>query len=121
SELEAELAESKQGQTRMRQQLEEVQRQAHSLDEKHIAEQSKLEARTNELQTAQVPVEQQIKSLTEALAWETKRREAVERLAVDAFKRRRELEAKLAKSQEAEKALQQQMAGTERPKRQGEL
>src|SRR5262249_34136399 len=39
------------------------------------------------------------KSLTEELVWETKRREAVEKLAVDAFKRRRELEEQLAKTQ----------------------
>src|SRR5439155_8368239 len=87
----------------------------------YLAGQSKLEARAKELQAAQTPVEEKIKTLTEALAWETKRREAVERMAVDAFKRRRELEARLAKNQEAEKALQQEMAGADRGKQRGEL
>src|SRR6266704_3920629 len=59
-------------------------------------------------------VEEKIKSLTEALTWETKRREAVERLAVDAFKRRRELEAKLAKNQQAEKALPQEVEASQK-------
>src|SRR5258707_13968657 len=68
-----------------------------------------------------MPVEEKIKSLTEALAWETRRREAVERLAVDAFKRRRELEAELAKNQEAEKALQVEMAAPDEAKRRREL
>ena len=49
-----------------------------------------------------MPVEEKIKSLTEALAWETKRREGVERLAVDAFKRRRELEAQQKDKEPAE-------------------
>ena len=59
--------------------------------------------------------------MTEALAWETKRREAVERMAVEAFKHRRELEAKLAKNQEAEKALQREIEAPDRAKRRGEL
>ena len=62
-----------------------------------------------------------IESLTEALAKETKRREAVEKLAVDAFKRRRELEATLAKNQEAEKVLQLEIKTTHRAKRLDEL
>jgi chromosome segregation ATPase len=66
-------------------------------------------------------VEEKIKSLTEALAFETKRREAVERLAVDAFRRRRELEGQLAKHQQAEQALQRQLQAPQRTQRPGEL
>src|SRR5262249_48183696 len=73
--------------------------------------------RTRELQAAQAPVDQQVKKLTETLAFETKRREAVERMAVDAFKLRRELEAKLQKQQEAEKAVHQQIAEAARAKK----
>src|SRR5207302_1488077 len=82
---------------------------------------SRLEALTEELQAAQAPADEKIKSLTEALAQETKRREAVERMAVDAFKRRRELEAQLAKNQEAEKALQREIEAPERAKQRGKL
>ena len=71
----------------------DIQRQVQSLKRNYQAEQSTLECRAKELQIAQAPVEEKIKSLTEALAFETKRREAVERLAVDSFKRRQELEA----------------------------
>jgi predicted nucleic acid-binding Zn-ribbon protein len=108
-DLEAELAENKQIQARLRQQLAVVQRQLEELKENYNAERSRLEARTKELQANQSEVEQKVKSLTNALASETKRRELVERLAVDAFKRRRELETELAKKQETEKALQLQM------------
>src|SRR5207249_2849032 len=87
-----------------------------ALKNNYLAGQSKLEARAKELQAAQTPVEEKIKTLTEALAWETKRREAVERMAADAFKRRRELEARLAKNEEAEKAVQQAMAEKCRPR-----
>ena len=65
--------------------------------------------------------EKKAKSLGEALAFETKRREAVERLAVDAFKRRRELEAQLARRQEAEKTLQGRMETSDGAKGRGEL
>jgi len=62
------------------------------------------------LQAAQGPVNEQIKVLTEALALESNRRELVERMAADAFRQRKELEAKLQQEQETEKALQQQLA-----------
>src|SRR5437773_1464867 len=67
------------------------------------------------------PVEDKMKSLTEALAQETKRREAVEKMAVEAFKRRRESEAQLAKNQEAEKTLRQAMEAPEAGNERGEL
>ena len=73
------------------------------------------------MQAAQEPLEQKLKNLTEALAFETKRREAVERLAVDAFKRRRELEATLAGNEQAEKALQRQMETPDGAKRRRRL
>jgi chromosome segregation ATPase len=101
--------------------LEEVQRQVDALKERYLKEQSRLEVQTQDLQAAQTPVEQKIKSLTEALAFETKRREAVERLAVDAFKRRRELEAQLTKHQEAEKALRLEMEAADRTKQPAQL
>ena len=74
SELEAELAENKQAQARLRQQLEEVQRQLQALKENYIAERSRLEARMKELQAAQAPAGAEGQaSLTETLADETKR------------------------------------------------
>jgi len=73
------------------------------------------------LHAAQVPVEQQIKSLTEAFGVGDQTARIGGTLAVDAFKRRRELEAKLAKSQEAEKALQREMEASGRAKRRAQL
>src|SRR6185436_6533433 len=108
-------------QARLQQQLEDVRRQLTVLKHNYQGEQSKLEARTKDLQTARGPVDEKIKFLTEALAFETKRREAVEKMAVDAFKRRRELEAQLAKKQEAEKALQREMQTADPAKPRGEL
>ena len=67
SELETELEQNKQAQARLRQQLEEVQKQVQTLKTNYIAEQFKLQAHTKELQSAQVPVEEKIKSLTDAL------------------------------------------------------
>ena len=45
------------------------------------AEQSKLEARTKELEAAQGTVEEKVKKLTESLAEEARRRESAEKQA----------------------------------------
>jgi len=121
SELEAELAKNKEAQARLLQQLEDDQHKALDLKEIYAAGRARLEAQARELQAAQAPVEQNIQSLTEALAFETKRREAVERLAADSFKQRRELAAQLAKLQEAEKGLQRELEAPESAKRRSEL
>ena len=49
-------------QARLRAQLEEVQKQVQALKANYIAEQSKLQTRTQELQAAQVPVERMLRS-----------------------------------------------------------
>ncbi len=108
-ELEADLAEKQPALAKLKEQLEQAQQQRQALEENYRAERAKLETRTKELQSAEAPVGEKIKSLTEALAMETKRREAVERLAVDAFKRRRELESQLAQQVAAEKKLQREL------------
>jgi len=64
------------------------------------AEKAKLEAE-QELKTAQGPVEEQIKVLTEALTLESNRRELVERMAGGCLEQRQKLEAQLQKLQEA--------------------
>src|SRR5262249_26478818 len=87
----------------------------------YLAEQSKLESRTKELQAAQAAVEQKVASLTEALASEAKRREAGERLAADGLERRRDLEGQLAKSQETEERVRRDLEALERGKRRNEL
>src|SRR5262249_1215132 len=66
-ELEAEVTQNKQEQTRLRQELEQVQKQLQAVKESQASEQKRLEGRTQELQTAHGPVEEKIKSLTEAL------------------------------------------------------
>src|SRR5438876_10799698 len=73
------------------------------------------------MQSDQASLEKKLNSVSEALAFETKRREAVELLAVEAFKHRRQLEAQLAKHQAAEQAVQEQMQSPEGAKRRGQL
>lgn len=121
SELEAELAEKQPALARLQEQLKQAQQQRQALEENYRGERAKLEARTKELQSAEAPLGEKIKLLTEALARETKRREAVERLAVDAFKRRRELESKLATHLAAERTLQRELEAPDHGKQRIEL
>src|SRR5205807_2006237 len=93
SELEAELGKNKQTQAQLRQELETLQKQLCAQQESSGAEQTRLEVRTKELQATQAEVEQQVKRLTEALAQETKRRQAAEQQAGEAGQHRSELEA----------------------------
>src|SRR5207253_4665338 len=74
SDLEVELGQ-------LRQQLEEARNQQRAQQESSRAEQSNLQARLKELQANQITVEERIKSLVEALAAETKCREAAEERA----------------------------------------
>jgi len=85
TELEAELTQHQQEEVRLQQQLKAVQTELEALKENYFNERNRLETQIGELQTERADVEQQVKSLTEKLAFETKRREAVERMAVDAF------------------------------------
>ena len=121
SELEVELAHNKLAQAQLQQELEEVQKQLQTLKENYLAEKSRLEGRTEELLAEQATMEQKLRTLTEALAFETKRRGAIEKMAVESFKRCRELEGQLAKQQTAEKTLQGQLESPEGAKRRGEL
>jgi len=57
-----------QTQAQLRQQLEEARSQLQAQKKNYLAEQSRLEARTKELQAAQPAVEQKVASLTETLA-----------------------------------------------------
>ena len=75
------LLEHKQLLAGLRHELEEIQRQLTALKQDYLAEKSKLETRIKELQEAQEAAEQKVTSLSEALEYETRRREAVERLA----------------------------------------
>src|SRR5262249_50296176 len=109
SELEAELAKNKQAQASLRHQLEGVQKQLQELEKNYVAERSRLETRTRELQAARSEGGQEVESRSKELCQETKRRELVEKMAVDAIKRRRELEAELAKRQQTEQALRLEM------------
>ncbi|HEV2436629.1 MAG TPA: response regulator, partial [Verrucomicrobiae bacterium] len=99
SELEAELG-------RLRQQLEEARNQQQAQQESSRVEQSKLEARTEELQANRTTAEERIKSLVEALAAETRRREAAEQQAAQLAKRQSELEAELAENKRVQAELQ---------------
>ena len=121
SELEAELARNKLEQAQLQEELEQVQRQLQTLKENYLTEKSRLEGRTEELLAEQSVLEQKLRNLNEALAFETKRRGAIEKMAVESFKRCRELEGQLAKQQAGEKTLQGQLEHPENAKRRGEL
>src|SRR5437667_291535 len=65
TELEAELAENKRVQAKLRQELEKAQKQQQAERDNAGAGQTRLEARIQELQATQAEVEQQVKRLTE--------------------------------------------------------
>jgi len=56
---------------RLRDELEEVQRQVDTLKGNYLGRAGPAGSTDEELQAAQAPVDQKVKSLTEALAWET--------------------------------------------------
>src|SRR6185295_9419536 len=95
SQLETELAETKQAQSRLREQLDEVQRQLKAIKETYFAEQTRLEGRIKGLQTAQAQAVQQVKELSDNLAEESKRREGAEQKVDEVDQQRSELEAQL--------------------------
>src|SRR5207302_11324574 len=75
------------------------------------AEQTRLEARIRELQSAQAGVEQQVKKLTEALQEETKLRQGAEQQTGEIGQQRSELQAQLEQlRQELENAHRQAQA-----------
>jgi DNA-binding response OmpR family regulator len=114
------LAENQHAQAQSRQQMEEAQQQQRAQEENYLAEQAKLKARTQELQSVLAPVEQKVKQLTEELAKETKRREGAERQAGELDRRRSELEAELATNKQAQERLRQQLAEVKRQLRAAE-
>jgi DNA-binding response OmpR family regulator len=90
-ELESSLAESEMTRGSLIAELEAARRELETLRgqatkesaEHSAAEQSKLEARIQEMQAAHADAEQQIKTLKEALTVETERREALKRRAAE--------------------------------------
>src|SRR5439155_554453 len=101
SELETQLGQ-------LRQELENAHKQAQTQQGISLAEQARLEARIQELQSAQAGVEQQVKKLTETLQEETKLRQGAEQQVGEIGQRRSELEAQLGQlRQELESAHEQ--------------
>jgi len=74
---------------------------------------SKLESGSKALSTFQATVNEKLKYLQEALAEETKRREAVERQAAENAKRRSELEAAIEENQRSQQVFQQMLEQSE--------
>src|SRR5262249_23682969 len=109
SQLEAELAGQRQVQAYLQKELEDTQilKKAHVASA--AAQQAALEARKQELQTAQAEADQQVQRLNEAIAAENERREALKRRVAEHAKCLTELEAALAENQQTEKALQREM------------
>jgi chromosome segregation ATPase len=103
------LEENQQQQGELQEELDAAQKQLKMLHEKYLDEQSRLEARTKELESAKVVVEEQVRRLNEALAEEIKRREGAEQEAGEISQRRSELEAELARNQQIQARLQQQL------------
>src|SRR5262249_8867985 len=77
-ELESQLAEAKQVQADLRQDLERALKQLLAQQKSSGAEHAKLEARIKELETAQDVVEKKVAYLTNSLTEEIKRREGAE-------------------------------------------
>ena len=121
NEMEAELTQMRQAHTHLRQELEAAKRGRMAYEESAAIEKSRLEARAQELQTAQVQTDEQIKKLQESLATETQRREAIKQRAAEHARCRGELEAALAQNEQTEMALQREMVASDNAKRRGEL
>jgi chromosome segregation ATPase len=109
AELETALAENKQAQARLQHDLEVSQTQLQAQRATSRSEQTRLEARANELEAAQADLWQQVKRLTETLGAETTRREDAERQTSEIGQRRSELEAELAQNKQAQARLQQDL------------
>src|SRR5436190_5901268 len=109
SELEAELAKSKQAHEQLRRELEEAGKRLQAQHEASTAERAALEARIEELGAVKVEAEKQLHGLTESLANEAKRREEAEKQAGALGGRRGELEAELAKSKQAHEQLRREI------------
>ena len=132
-ELESGLAQSQEARQKLAGELEEARRELQALRDGKPAQESeleaktresqlsKLEARKQELQAAHTELEQQVKKLEEALAAETKRREAIRLRAAEHALCRGELEAALAENEFTEKALQREMIASDNARRRGEL
>jgi chromosome segregation ATPase len=91
NELEAQL-------TAFRQELEASQNQCRAQQENSWLQQSRSEARTRDLQTAQIELQQQIKQLSDGLAEETKRRETAEKQVNGNSEQQRALQAEQLKN-----------------------
>ena len=109
-ELTSELATSRQTQDQLRTQLAEVQQQLDAQVQSHHVELDKLANQTKELETSRAAVEEQNKSLKEALAAESQRSEKAERQAADVNGQRDELASELAASRQAQTQLRTQLA-----------
>lgn len=106
SQLEGQLAQAR---LRREQSRQELQARA----ERSATEQTRLEARVAELQSARAEVEKRLQQLTETLTKETESRQDVERRAGQLTQERQQLEAALAENREAQTHLREQAQATE--------
>src|SRR5262249_35838200 len=95
ADLEVELSTVNRSQTRLEQDLEASRKKLDAVTEFSATEQSRLEARIRELQSAKADVEEQLSRLTERLGQETKQRESAEQQAAQLGEQRRQLEAQV--------------------------
>ena len=109
STLEAELTASSQAQGQLRAQLAEQQQKLEAQIQAHQADLGQLAERTKELEANRLTVDEQVKSLTQALAAETKRSETAEQQASEIGQRRGALEAELAASNQTQAQLRDQL------------
>ena len=107
--LEAELAENKQTQAQLRHELEEAQQQQQSQQASSRAKQTRLEARTQELQLSKVIVELEVKRLTETLTAETERREHAQQQVDQIDSQRHAMERQLGQLRQELEASQGQL------------
>jgi len=75
------------------------------------------QSQAKKLNAFQATVNEKLKYLEEALAEETKRREAVEQQAAENAKRRKELEAAIEENQRSQEWFQQLLEESEEPAR----
>jgi DNA-binding response OmpR family regulator/DNA repair exonuclease SbcCD ATPase subunit len=119
-ELEAALAENQKSQSDLLRKLVEAQKEFQIQEQGQATDQSLVEVRAKELQTAEAALVQlksqhegattQVQSLTESLAAEAERRTAAEKQAAELAARRAELEQELAQRSQTQEQLRAELA-----------
>src|SRR5258706_3836454 len=109
-DLQASLAENQKTREALEGQLEAAQQELQVLRLGGAANQTELETKAKDLQASQVDVDKRVRTLTEELALETRRRKKAEQKTDAATKREKDLQTQLAERRQAQIKVGEQLA-----------